>query len=75
MTSREFVRSNYRARWYGLVLSRQARKGYSDLLTILVLRDKAGRLMKRRTVVTLDERWTIPIPAMDLAEINKEWYE
>lgn len=56
----EFVRSRYRAPWYGIVLNRQKRKGVSDLCTIRVLKDRRGNWVRKPWVTTLSDFWVVP---------------
>lgn len=56
----EFVRSHYRAPWYGVVSKREKRKGLGDLLTIRVLKDRRGNWVRKPWTTTLDEAWTTP---------------
>lgn len=56
----EFVRSRYRAPWYGIVLSREKRKNQSDLCRIRVLRDRRGNWVRKPWVTSLDENWLTP---------------
>lgn len=68
----EAVKSTYRSQWSGIIITKQKRNGYGKLLTILVVLDKNGRLMRKRKIVFFDERWTINISNMNI-DINEDW--
>lgn len=56
----EFVRSRYRAAWYGVVTKREKRKGAEDLCTVMVCKDRRGNWMRKPVYRTISEHWLVP---------------
>ena len=60
----DWVVSRYKAPWKGIVLSVEKRTKHqttkSDLLTVRIIVDKHGKVLKRRMITTLDESWLDP---------------
>lgn len=74
MAKLEFVKSHYNAPWRGVIVDREKRKKCGDLLFILVLVDRHGNEMKKRTTAVLDESWTTKCDPIDLSEFNPDWF-
>ena len=76
----DFVESNYRSRWQGVVLESVPYKlnypvkstGY--VCTILILKDGNGKLPRRRIVRHLNQDWLTKINEFDTSHINKDWF-
>jgi hypothetical protein len=51
----EFVRSHYRAAWYGIVIDRDG-----DHRTVRIMRDRKGNWMRKPIVMQLAARWLAP---------------
>ena len=76
----DFVESNYRSRWKGIVLKSVPYKlnfpiqstGY--ICTILIIKDGNGHLPRRRIVRNLNQDWLTKIEKIDISHINKDWF-
>lgn len=73
----EFVKSRYRAPWVGVVLNEEKvrRDGQRGrIITCLLIQDRHGRPLVKRTIMRLDEAWTVPHSPVDVSRINPDWF-
>jgi hypothetical protein len=70
----DFVQSEYRAPWKGLVLSTIARPSSSNMTLILIVRDSKNNRPRKRILKYLDSAWVKHIKPFDISNIPKEWF-
>ena len=76
----ESVQSNYSSRWKGIVLKTADYKiNYPKIETgyvcsILILKDQNGNVPTRRIVRHLNQNWLTKIEALNIENVNKDWF-
>jgi len=76
----DFVKSNYRSRWKGVVLKsinyklNFPRKCEGYVCTILILKDGNGNLPRRRIIRHLNQDWLSKTEPFNIEHINKDWF-
>jgi hypothetical protein len=81
MNSFKFVRSKYRSKWKGIVLSTYDIRGsypksYKGIgYNVLIIKDKNGNTPNRRIIRSLNKDWFEEIEPFDINHINKDWYK
>jgi hypothetical protein len=68
-----FVKSHYRSRWKGVVIATDKLSAHGDLLTIVILLDRTGKPMRKRTIMRLNEHWVKACEPIDLNAVNPDW--
>ena len=67
-----FVRSHYKASWRGVIESIEVSKGYKKkshkLCTVLILRDRCGKPLRKRLTMAIDSEWLEIIEPFELTE-------
>lgn len=77
ITIGSFVKSNFRSRWTGIVISEEIVKGSgkkaNKICEVLVLRDKNGNTLRKRLIKHLNADWLEETQKVFLTEKEINW--
>ena len=69
-TRHRFVKSNYNAKWDGIILGEWP----NGRCLVLIVRHRNGSVPKRRIIIPIHIGWLKPIEPFDISGINENWF-
>ena len=71
-----FVKSHYKAQWKGVIESIEISKGCKNrahkLCSVLILRDRCGKPLRKRVLMDLDSYWLEVIEPFELTDNDRQ---